>query len=57
MNKFWNEEHIFKIGRLVFAHVFDDQGYEYVDEDLFFDSEGNSFCCTKLFWKIYWITN
>lgn len=57
MNKFWNDEHIVRIGRLVFAHVFDHLGNQWICEDLFFDSKGNQFVCKKLFWKFYWITN
>lgn len=54
---FCNTEHIVKIGKLVFVFVFDDMGNAWDDEDFFFDQKGKEFECTKLFWKLYWITN
>jgi len=50
-------EQIIKIGRLVYAKLFDVSGVVYNSNFIYFQDKKGEYDCTKLFWRFYWITD
>jgi len=50
-------EQIIKIGRVVYAKLFDDFGGVYNSNFICFQDKKGEYDCKQLFWRFYWITN
>jgi len=50
-------EQIIKIGRLVYAKLFDVSGVVYNSNFIYFQDKKGEYDCTQLFWRFYWITD
>jgi len=50
-------EQIIKVGRLVYAKLFDVSSAVYNSNFICFQNKKGEYDCTKLFWRFYWITN
>lgn len=50
-----NEEQIIKIGRLVYAKLFDDFGRVENKEEICFQDKKGEYDCKQLLWRFYWI--
>jgi len=50
-------EQIIKIGRLVYAKLFDVSGVAYNSNFIYFQDKKGEYDCTQLFWRFYWITD
>ena len=48
-------EKITKIGKLVYAKLFDDNGKVELNDYVRFIDKGNEYTCTRFFWRFYLI--
>jgi hypothetical protein len=51
------EEQIIKIGKLVYAKLYNEFGYVENKNSICFQDKKGEYDCKKIFWRFYWIIN